>query len=235
MQSTRVREVLAEKPEHARLGTNEVIAVDVARRRKTSACVGGSELLVQYGADTAIVNKEGQTAAHRAERLGMSEVADFLRSSGTAAADIESNAGSPRAAARGLRAACRGVTRRVSHRDARSDGAALRYTWHRRTWAAPNVHPARPRPRRRRSRPVPRHHPRRCAFSHSARDGFDSWRALSDFAPRFRRDRRGRGETGRAARDGRHGTKSIERTRDWDAAIARIAERRLDGSTRKAR
>jgi ankyrin repeat protein len=75
----RLRDVLSEETERARIVTgghtplmwlppdDEVRALAVAR------------LLLVHGADPSVKNKEGQTAADRAERLGMFELAELLR------------------------------------------------------------------------------------------------------------------------------------------------------------
>ena len=226
----RLREVLAEKPEqrapryergHTALmwlpSDDERHALEVAR------------LLVQYGADPAVVNKQGQTAADRAERLGMSEVAEFLRSSGTKTA---ADAGVPRLRLEDYELRVEALLDAYRTGTPEAMERLYSFTWHRRTWGATRAYiqldlgRASDDPDRDRDITVDD-----ARFLIARESGFDSWRALSDFVAALP------AVTGAVAakpvalvaRDGRHGAKSIERMRDWDAAIAMIAERRLDG------
>ncbi|HEX6050854.1 MAG TPA: ankyrin repeat domain-containing protein, partial [Gemmatimonadaceae bacterium] len=75
----RLRTVLAADPRGARASWKKqtpLMWLPPADERLALAIV---KELVQHGADPSVVNEEGQTAADRAEAMGMVEVAAFLR------------------------------------------------------------------------------------------------------------------------------------------------------------
>jgi ankyrin repeat protein len=124
----RVRELLAERPELAKLSggghtllmwlppQDEAIALEIAR------------LLLQNGADPTARNNDGHTAADRAERQGMFEVAAALRESATPAADRPTLERFERMAANLLDAYRTGTPEAMERHYAE--------TWHRRVWPA---------------------------------------------------------------------------------------------------
>jgi ankyrin repeat protein len=122
----RVRELLAEKPDLAKLAggghtllmwlppQDEALAVEMAR------------LLLRLGADPTARNNDGHTAADRAERQGMFDVAAMLREAGGPASDRPTLEHYERMAAN-LLAAYRTGTPEAMERHYAD-------TWHRRVW-----------------------------------------------------------------------------------------------------
>jgi len=74
----RLREVLAEKPERARGYDGETLLMYLPADDEAKA-MAVARLLLEHGADPAIKDPQGKTAADRAERNAMYEVAAFLR------------------------------------------------------------------------------------------------------------------------------------------------------------
>ena len=77
-QIDRLRELLAEKPERARGYDGETLLMYVPPDDEDKA-IEVAALLLAHGADPAIKDPQGQTAADRAERNGMDGVAALLR------------------------------------------------------------------------------------------------------------------------------------------------------------
>jgi ankyrin repeat protein len=75
----RLRELLDEKPERARGYDGETLLMYLPVDDESNA-VDVMELLLAHGADPAIRDPDGATAADRAERNGMYRVAAALRS-----------------------------------------------------------------------------------------------------------------------------------------------------------
>ena len=74
----RLRELLTEKPERARGYDGETLLMYLPFDDETKA-LEAARLLLEHGADPAIKDPQGKTAADRAERNGMDRVAAFLR------------------------------------------------------------------------------------------------------------------------------------------------------------
>ncbi|MDF2770574.1 MAG: hypothetical protein K0S86_67 [Geminicoccaceae bacterium] len=75
----RLREVFAEMPERARVTWNGWTPIMWLPPQDERLALEIVELFLEHGADPTAVNKEGTTAADRAEKLGMLEVASYLR------------------------------------------------------------------------------------------------------------------------------------------------------------
>jgi ankyrin repeat protein len=75
----RVREVLAAEPALARVVAQGHTPLMWLPPHDEDAALELVELLLAHGADPALRNPQGQTAADRAERLGMFRVAEALR------------------------------------------------------------------------------------------------------------------------------------------------------------
>ena len=74
----RLRELLTEKPERARGYDGETLLMYLPPDDEAKA-MEAARLLLEHGADPAIKDPQGKTAADRAERNGMDRVAAFLR------------------------------------------------------------------------------------------------------------------------------------------------------------
>ena len=75
----RLREVFAETPERARVTWNGWTPLMCLPPEDERLALEIVKLFLERGADPTVVNKEGTTAADRAEKLGMFEVASYLR------------------------------------------------------------------------------------------------------------------------------------------------------------
>ena len=74
----RLRELLTEKPERARGYDGETLLMYLPPDDETKA-MDVARLLLEHGADPTIKDPHGKTAADRAERNAMDQVAAFLR------------------------------------------------------------------------------------------------------------------------------------------------------------
>jgi uncharacterized protein len=75
----RLREVLSEEPERARVSDDQNTPLMWLPDDETKA-VECASLLIAYGAEPSITNKDGLTAADLAEKRGLYDAADLLRS-----------------------------------------------------------------------------------------------------------------------------------------------------------
>jgi ankyrin repeat protein len=75
----RLRELFDEKPERARVVWQEWTPLMWLPPDDERLALEIVKLFLEYGADPAARNKEGMTAADRAEKLGMVDVAEYLR------------------------------------------------------------------------------------------------------------------------------------------------------------
>jgi uncharacterized protein len=78
----RLREVLREKPERARVSWNGHTPLMWLPAHDETLALETVRLFLDHGADPTLRNNDGMTAADRAERLGMFEVASELRRAG---------------------------------------------------------------------------------------------------------------------------------------------------------
>jgi uncharacterized protein len=78
----RLREVLHEKPERARVSWKGHTPLMWLPAHDERLALDAVRLLLEHGADPALRNAEGMTAADRAERQGMFVVASLLRRAG---------------------------------------------------------------------------------------------------------------------------------------------------------
>ena len=74
----RLREIFAETPERARVVWNGWTPLMWLAPHDEGLALDIVNLFLEHGADPTVRNKEGMTAAHRAEKLGMFEVARYL-------------------------------------------------------------------------------------------------------------------------------------------------------------
>ena len=74
----RLREVLREQPELAKIVSGGHTPLMWLPADDESRAMEVAKLLVAHGADPSLKNKDGETAADRAARLGLSDVAEFL-------------------------------------------------------------------------------------------------------------------------------------------------------------
>jgi ankyrin repeat protein len=81
----RLRAVLAEDPRRARVSWEHQTPLMWLPPEGESGALEVAKELVRHGADPAIVNKDGATAADRAEAMGMFKVAAYLREESAAA------------------------------------------------------------------------------------------------------------------------------------------------------
>jgi ankyrin repeat protein len=79
----RLREVLAEQPELARVAGGGHTPLMWLPPEDEAHAIQVARLLLSHGADPAPRNTEGMTAADRAERLGMFDLAEMLRAAAT--------------------------------------------------------------------------------------------------------------------------------------------------------
>jgi ankyrin repeat protein len=79
-QVSRVRELLAARPELARITSGGHSLLMWLPTQDEALALEAAKLLLDNGADPALRNKQGMTAADRAEKAGMFEVAALLRS-----------------------------------------------------------------------------------------------------------------------------------------------------------
>jgi ankyrin repeat protein len=75
----RLREVLREEPERARALAEGHTPLMWLTPDDEERAVEIAKLFIAYGADPSLRAKNGETAADRAERLGMFELAELLR------------------------------------------------------------------------------------------------------------------------------------------------------------
>jgi ankyrin repeat protein len=81
----RLRSVLAEEPRRARVSWEDQTPLMWLPPEDESVALEVVKELVRHGADPAVVNKHGATAADRAEAMGMFKVAAYLREQSAAA------------------------------------------------------------------------------------------------------------------------------------------------------
>jgi ankyrin repeat protein len=219
----RLREVLAEDPERARLSGGGHTPLMWLQPDDESRAMAVAKLLIANGADPSPINNDGMTAADRAERLGMFEVAAMLRRASTPAA----------------RAAVERFQRMASILlDAYRTGTPeamerlWAHTWHRRSWEAMRryVQLDLGRPPKTEGEDVP------ISLDDArwliARDnGFTSWADLIEHAVDHAADSHPKAAAPFRvlARPTEELPSSLARTRDWDAAIATIRGRGLPG------
>ena len=123
----RLRDVLADDPDRARAASGGQHAAHVAPARRRVACDGVARLLLADGADPSPQDANGMTAADRAERLSMLDLAAMLRRASTPAA---------RAAVERFQ---RGAVNLLDAYRTGTPEAMQRHwadTWHRRSWEA---------------------------------------------------------------------------------------------------
>jgi ankyrin repeat protein len=123
----RLRELFRENPDRARIATDSQTPLMWLPTDDEDRALQVVDLFLEYGADPSIENDHGQTAADRAESMGMFRVAARLRSSATQVRlerleDFQT-------AAEVLLDAYRTGTPAAMER-------LYKYTWHRRTWPA---------------------------------------------------------------------------------------------------
>lgn len=217
----RLREVFADDPDRARItgdGHTPLMWLPADDERRAMAV---ARLLIANGADPSIVNPDGMTAADRADRLAMPDVAACLRS----AAAPPARAATERflRMATDLLAAYRTGTPEAMQRHWAD-------TWHRRTWEAMRRYVQLDLGRQPKfegeDMPISLDDARWLV----ARDnGFTSWDGLIENAvAKAAETKRLAGAPVRVvvARDDEL-EPIVERTRDWDAALAMIRERHL--------
>ncbi len=218
----RVRELLAEQPDLARTAGNghsllmwlppqdEVLALELAR------------LLLKHGADPALRNNEGLTAADRAERQGMFRVAEVLRDAATPD-DTRPTLARYEEMAANLLDAYRTGTPEAMRRHWND-------TWHQRAWPAMRRYVLLDLGR------VPGLDDAFIDISlddaryHVAKEqGFEDWQALTRFVAELPPGKRRIAARPVELFDGLFADRSTTRalTRDWDDAVALLSEKQL--------
>lgn len=218
----RVRELLAEQPDLARTAGNghsllmwlppqdEALALELAR------------LLLKHGADPAVRNNEGLTAADRAERQGMFRVAEMLRDAATPDDTRPTLARYEQMAATLLDAYRTGTPEAMRRH--------WNDTWHQRAWPAMRRYVLLDLGR------VPRVDDAFVDISiddarlHVAKEqGFDDWQALTRFVAELPPGKRRIAARPVELFDGLFADRRAKRemTRDWDDAVALLSDKQL--------
>ena len=219
----RLREVLAEDPERARVSGGGHTPLMWLQPDDESRAMAVAKLLIANGADPSPTNNDGMTAADRAERLGMFEVAAMLRRASTPAA---------RAAVERVQSMASILLDAYRTGTPEAMERLWAHTWHRRSWETMRryVQLDLGRPPKTEGEDVPISLDdarwliaRDNGFSHLGRPDRAHRRPRRRLSPESRRavPRAGEAERGTAP--------SLARTRDWDAAIATIRSRGLPG------
>ena len=219
----RLREVLAEDPERARVSGGGHTPLMWLQPDDEPRAMAVAKLLIANGADPSPTNNDGMTAADRAERLGMFELAAMLRRASTP----EARAGVERlqSMASILLDAYRTGTPEAMER-------LWAHTWHRRSWEAMRryVQLDLGRPPKTEGEDVP------ISLDDArwlvARDnGFTTWADLIEYTVGHAADSRPKAAAPFhvLANPSEELPQSVARTRDWDAALAAIRTRGLPG------
>ncbi|MES2521640.1 MAG: ankyrin repeat domain-containing protein, partial [Gemmatimonadota bacterium] len=219
----RLREVLAEQPERARVAWDGHTPLMWLATDDEARAIATAELFLEHGANPTLRNKDGMTAADRAERNGMLDLAERLRD---AEASYASSPVEPyeRMAWRLLEAYRTG------------DPEAMRRHWvdagHQRTW---------PAMRRYILLYLGRQAPDDDAYVDISADdarfvvaqvhGFGGWQALVDSVTAQGASRRplARNPVRLLGSNDATSSRDSETTRDWDAALETLASRQLPG------
>lgn len=217
----RLREILAADPDRARISSKEYGSPLLWLPDDETSAMQIVELFLANGADASVTNKEGQTAADRAERRGMLSVANRLRKaeSGSAPALDEYEA-----KAEALLEAYRTGTPEAMERH-------WRLTWHRRNWSAMRTYTLLDLGRSASGSDADADISLADAQHLVAREhGFKNWEELKDFSWRAAGK-----ETLAAApviffdADERGSRKIIGSDRNWDFVITTMKERGIPG------
>jgi hypothetical protein len=75
----RLREVLADKPERGRVAYDGHTPLMWLPTFDERLAIEVAEVFLSHGADPSLCNRDGMTAADRAEQIGMFELAELLR------------------------------------------------------------------------------------------------------------------------------------------------------------
>ena len=217
----RLRQVLAEDPARARAhsgGHTPLMWLPPDDERNALAI---ARLLLEHGADPAIRNEDGMTAADRAERNGMYEVAELL--GGAASARTTPMLERYERMAANLLEAYRTGTPEAMRRHWND-------TWHRRSWDAMRRYVQLDLGKRTPGDTADPDAPADIEITIDdarqwvARDhGFERWDALVEFAASARPDDRPIAATPVRVHRAGDDEYSGERTRDWNAALELLA------------
>ncbi len=219
----RLREVLAEDPDRAGEASNGHTLLMWLPTDDEARAIAMAALLIGYGADPSARTADGSTAADRADRLSMVDLAAFLRRASTPAA---------RAAVERYQ---RGAVNLVDAYRTGTPDAMHRHwadTWHRRSWEAMRRYVqldlGRPPTNDGDDVPITLDDARWLI----ARDnGFVAWEAFIAHTVDRASDARpvATAPFRLLSKPGEELAPAVERTRDWDAAIALIRARELPG------
>jgi len=220
----RLRVVLREEPERARVvagGHTPLMWLPTADERRAMEI---AELLLACGADASLCNRDGMTAAGRAERIGMFDVADLLRRASSPPNTRPTLERYEQMAANLLEAYGTGTPDAMQRH--------WNDTWHRRTWETMRRYVQLDLGKR------PETENADVAISLDdarllvARDhGFKSWQVLAEYVANLPPGRQMIAATPvKLFTPGAGGpVTDAESTRDWAAAIEMMREKRLAG------
>lgn len=218
----RLREILATDPDRARVSSKEYGSPLLWLPDDETSAMQIVELFLANGADASVANKEGQTAADRAERRGMLAVAKRLRKAESGPAptldEYEEKA-------EALLDAYRTGTPEAMERH-------WRLTWHRRNWNAMRTYTLLDLGRSASGTDADADISLADAQYLVARDhGFKSWQELKDFTQSLPEGKAMIAATPVSFFDAdERGTKKFEGSdRNWDFVINTMKERRIPG------
>ena len=219
----RLREVLAEDPERAHASGGGYTPLMWLQPDDESRAIAVAKLLIANGADPSPINNDGMTAADRAERLGMFELAAMLRRASTPEA---------RAAVERFQSMASILLEAYRTGTAEAMERLWAHTWHRRSWETMRryVQLDLGRPPNTEGEDVP------ITLDDArwliARDsGFPTWADLIEHAVDHAADSHPKAAAPFHVlpKPDEELSPSLARTRDWGAAIAAIRSRGLPG------
>ena len=216
----RLREIFAAEPQRARVSSDEYGSPLLWLPNDEKIAMQIVQLFLANGADAAIKNKRGQTAADRAERRGMFPVAERLRlaESGTSQPTLEEY----EEKAKALLDAFRTGTPEAMERH-------WQLTWHRRNWQAMRTYTLLDLGRQANANADITADDAR--FLIAREHGFENWNALTAFVTTLPRDKATIAARPVGFFNAEPGGKKsiVGRDRNWDIVISSMKEQRVTG------
>ncbi len=218
----RVRQLLVESPERGRLGSGDQTPLMWLTSDDESRAIQTARLLLHYGADPAVRNKDGRTAADKAEAMGMYDLARVLRDAAMGASRPTQSDYDEKVDA--LLDAYHTGTPQAMERH-------WRHTWHRRAWSGMRRYVQLDLGRQEGDPDLEADiTPEDARFLVAREHGYVNWQALTEFLAEGPRSGLVLPKPMALVRlDDQGETEPIGSEREWSRAVARLREQEIPG------